>query len=50
MLEQMIEQARFTPSGLREMCILACINYEMRHMREQAIDPDYERRSAESRD
>jgi len=39
MIEQMIEQARFTPSELREMCMLACINYEMRHVREHAIDP-----------
>ena len=38
-LEQMIEQARFTPSELREMCILACINYEMRHVREHTMDP-----------
>jgi restriction endonuclease Mrr len=39
MIEQMIEQARFTPSELREMCMLACINYEMRHVREHTIDP-----------
>ena len=38
-LEQMIEQARFTPSELREMCVLACINYEMRHIREHTIEP-----------
>ena len=38
-LEQLIEQARFTPSELREACILACINYEMRHVREHNIDP-----------
>jgi len=38
-LEQMIEQARFTPSELREAVILACINYEMRHVREMQIDP-----------
>ena len=34
MLEQVIEQARFTPSELREACILASINYEMRHVRD----------------
>lgn len=38
-LESLIEQARFTPSELREACILACINYEMRHIREYLIDP-----------
>jgi hypothetical protein len=37
MLEQMIEQARFTPSELREACVLASINYEMRHIRDQQI-------------
>ncbi len=39
MLESMIEQARFTPSELREACVLASINYEMRHIRERQIDP-----------
>jgi hypothetical protein len=39
-LEQMIEQARFTPSELREACVLASINYEMRHIREVKIDPE----------
>ncbi|MCK4703937.1 MAG: hypothetical protein KAT90_00525 [Gammaproteobacteria bacterium] len=39
MIEGLIEQARFTPSELREMCMLACINYEMRHVREHQIDP-----------
>jgi hypothetical protein len=38
-LEQMIEQARFTPSELREAVVLACINYEMRHVRDMSIDP-----------
>ncbi len=41
-LEQMIEQARFTPSELREACILASINYEMRHIRRHQIDPRVE--------
>jgi len=41
-LEQLIEQARFTPSELREACILASINYEMRHVRDQHIDPRVE--------
>lgn len=36
-IEKLIEQARFTPSEIREMCMLACINYEMRHMRESEI-------------
>ena len=36
-LEQLIEQARFTPSELREACILASINYEMRHIRDMQI-------------
>jgi len=38
-LEGLIEQARFTPSELREACILASINYEMRHVRNANIDP-----------
>ena len=38
-LEQLIERARFTPSELREACILASINYEMRHVRNVQIDP-----------
>jgi len=41
-LEQLIKQARFTPSELREACILACINYEMRHIRDFHIDPRIE--------
>ena len=41
MLESLIEQARFTPSELREACILASINYEMRHIRNK-IDPRVE--------
>lgn len=41
-LEQMIEQAHFTPSELREACVLASINYEMRHVRSSAIDPELE--------
>lgn len=39
MLESLIERARFTPSELREACVLASINYEMRHIRERQIDP-----------
>ncbi len=39
MLESFVERAQFTPSELREACVLACINYEMRHVREMAIDP-----------
>jgi len=39
MMESLIERARFTPSELREASILACINYEMRHVREFAQDP-----------
>jgi hypothetical protein len=38
-LEGLIEGARFTPSELREACILASINYEMRHVRAHNIDP-----------
>lgn len=39
MLENFIEQARFTPSEMREACVLATINYEMRHIRDMHIDP-----------
>ena len=39
MLESFIERARFTPSELREAAVLASINYEMRHVRDFAIDP-----------
>lgn len=39
MLEHFVEQSRFTPSELREAAVLACINYEMRHVRERTIDP-----------
>lgn len=39
MLEQFIERARFTPSEMREACVLACINYEMRRVREFTLDP-----------
>ena len=42
MLEGLIEQAAFTPSELREACVLACINYEMRHVRTIRIDPKTE--------
>jgi len=42
MLENLIEQARFTPSELREACVLASINYEMRHIRDKQIDPRVE--------
>lgn len=38
-LEHLIESARFTPSELREACVLASINYEMRHLRSHNIDP-----------
>lgn len=38
-MEHFIESAHFTPSELREAAILACINYEMRHVREIRIDP-----------
>ena len=44
MLGQFIESARFTPSELREACVLASINYEMWHVRDMQIDP----RSAEA--
>lgn len=42
MLEGFIEEARFTPSEIREAAILACINYEMRHVRGCTINPEVE--------
>ena len=42
MLESFIDRAHFTPSELREACVLACINYEMRNVRERTIDPRVE--------
>lgn len=38
-LEGLIHSARFTPSELREACILASINYEMKHIRNIQINP-----------
>lgn len=40
LLEGFIEQARFTPSELREACMLASINYEMRHPQRRLVDTD----------
>lgn len=40
LMESFIERARFTPSELREACVLASINYEMRHVRESQIEPE----------
>lgn len=39
LLEDFIERARFTSSELREAAVLASINYEMRHVRDQHIHP-----------
>ena len=39
MLEGLIDADHFTPPELREACVLASINYEMRRRRGQQIDP-----------
>lgn len=41
-LESMVERAQFTPSELREACVLASINYEMRHIRDKQIPEEVE--------
>ena len=40
LLEGFIEQARFTPSELREACMLASINYEMRMPQRYLVDTE----------
>ena len=40
MLENFIATAQYTPSEMREMCILACINYEMRRPLRVMIKPE----------
>lgn len=42
-LESFIERAQFTPSELREAAVLACINYEMRHVMPMRIGPTHDR-------
>jgi len=42
MLESFIHQAQFTPSELREACVLASINYEMKHIMDMQIEPRIE--------
>lgn len=37
MIESFIHKADFTPSEIREMCLLACINYEMKTARSVEI-------------
>ena len=41
-LEGFIHDAQFTPSELREACVLASINYEMKHIRQVGVDPRVE--------
>ena len=36
-LEALINQAEFTPSEIREACVLACINHEYRRRRNPVI-------------
>lgn len=39
-LTSLIERAHFTPSELREACVLASINHEMKHIRSFQIDTE----------
>ena len=37
-IESFIHEARFTPSEIREACMLACIRYEMRRAPGMVVD------------
>lgn len=39
-IEHCLEYGQFTPSEIREACMLACINYEMRRVRTYFIPSD----------
>jgi hypothetical protein len=39
-MESMIQQARFTPTELRQAVMLAAIRYEMRTVRDIYVDPE----------
>lgn len=44
-LEHLIEQSHFTPSELREACILASMHYEMKYFKKyDMVDPEINRR------
>jgi len=43
MVESFLEHAQFTPSEVREMCMLACIHHEYRKPKPRLVHPELEK-------